>query len=202
MRGDVGRVDVAVAGVGGHVEGVAGDERRGRGVVAAAPQHELLVAELLLDLGLVLPLQVPVVALVEAPVPAHGEPAAAGGGQGELGRADGPGEHRGVQDAQVQALARRPGAPAGGGLGLAGGGEVDVDPAREQVLGVPGGLAVAEQDQIEHACSVGGPAEWCNPPGQRGGNRGGNHSLKNLDKRGLNFATLVNSKWRRDQANQ
>ena len=45
---------------------------------------------------------------------------------------------------------------AGPGLGLAGRGQVDVDPAREEVLGVPGGLAVAEQDQIEHVTSVGG----------------------------------------------
>ena len=35
---DVGGVDVVVAGVGGHVVGVVGGERRGRGVVAAPPQ--------------------------------------------------------------------------------------------------------------------------------------------------------------------
>ena len=39
---------------------------------------------------------------------------------------------------------------AGPGLGLAGRGQVDVDPAGEQVLGVPRGLAVAEEDQVEH----------------------------------------------------
>ena len=40
--------------------------------------------------------------------------------------------------------------PAPAGLGLALGGEVDVGPAGEQVLGVPGGLAVANQDQVRH----------------------------------------------------
>ena len=49
------------------------------------------------------------------------------------------------------------------GLGLAQLGEVDVDPPREQVLRVPGGLAVAEKDQVEHAlivCDRGGrPAD-------------------------------------------
>ena len=89
--------------------------------------------------------------LVQAPVPAHREPAASGGGQGQLGRADGPGQDRGVQDAQVQGMLGvgrppRPGArPPAPGLGLAGRGQVDVDPAGEQVLGVPGRLAVAER---------------------------------------------------------
>jgi hypothetical protein len=41
--------------------------------------------------------------------------------------------------------------PAGAGLGLSGVGQVHVHPAREEVLGVPGRLAVAEEDEIEHA---------------------------------------------------
>ena len=78
------------------------------------------------------------------------EPAAAGRRQGELGRADGPGQHRGVQDPQVQAVGGGQELATGPGLGLAGGGQVDVDPAREEVLGVPGGLAVTEEHQVEH----------------------------------------------------
>ena len=153
---EVGRVEVAVAGVAGHVEGVVGGERRGRGVVAAPPELELLGAELLLDVGLVLALQVPVVALVEPPVAADREPAAPGGGQGQLGGADGPGQDRGVQKTQVEVVDGGQELAAGAGLGLPGGGQVDVDPAGEEVLGVPGGLSVADQDQIEHVTSVGG----------------------------------------------
>ena len=99
---EVGRVEVPVARVAGDVVGVVGGQGRGRGVVAAAPEHELLLAELLLDLGLVLALEVPVVALVEAPVPPDRQPAAPGGGQGDLGCADGAGQHRGVEDPQVE----------------------------------------------------------------------------------------------------
>ena len=149
---DVARVEVPVPGVAGHVVGVARAERRGRRVVAAPPQHELGLPELLLDLGLVLALQVAVVAFVEAPVPADREPAAPGRRQGDLGRADGPGQDRGVQYPQVQRLLGGQQLAAGPGLGLAGRGQVHVDPAREQVVGVPGRLAVAEEDQVEHAC--------------------------------------------------
>ena len=57
-----------------------------------------------------------------------------------------------MEHAQVQVLLGGQELAAGPGLGLAGRGQVDVDPAREQVLGVPGRLAVAEQHQIEHGC--------------------------------------------------
>ena len=101
---EVGRMEVTVAGVTRHVVGMARSQGRRRRVVAPAPRRELGLAELLLDLGLVLPLQVPVVTLVQAPVPADREPAAAGRRQGDLGRADGAGEDRGVQHAEVQVL--------------------------------------------------------------------------------------------------
>ena len=48
---------------------------------------------------------------------------------------------------------------AGAGLGLPGGGQIDVDPPREEVLGVPGGLSMTDQNQIEHVISVRGPSE-------------------------------------------
>ena len=152
MRGRSAGIEAPVAGVARHVVGVVGGQLRGRGVVAAPPQHELLLAEGLLDLGLVLALEVPVVALVEAPVPPHREPAAAGSSQGDLGGTDGPCEHGGVQDPQVEVHTGPLGQELAGGpgLGLPLGGEVDVDPAGEAVLGVPGGLPVAQQDQVEH----------------------------------------------------
>ena len=199
---DVGRVEVAVAGVAGHVEGVVGGERRGRDVVAAAPELELLGAELLLDDGLVLALQVAVVALVEAPVAADREPGAAGGGQGQLGGPDGPGQDRGVQKAQVEVVDGGQELAAGAGLGLAGGGQVDVDPAGEEVLGVPGGLPVADQDQIEHATSVGGSGGKMETTRSGWWKPGWQPCLKNLDKRGLNFATLVHSNKRRSANEQ
>jgi hypothetical protein len=155
--GEVGRIEVPVAGVAGHVDqGLSGGERRRRGVVAAPPQLELLGAELLLDLGLVLPLQVPVVALVEPPVAADREPAAAGGARASSAvrmarvRTEVCRTRRSRPSTAASSLppARASASPARG--------QVDVDPPGEQVLGVPGGLPVAEQDQIEHVTSVGG----------------------------------------------
>ncbi len=169
--GDVRRVDVPVAGITGDVEGVVRRQRRGRRVVAAPPGQQLRCPELLLDLGLVLPLQVPVVALVEAPVTAHRDPAATGRGEGELRRADGPGQDRGVEHPEVEGVVGvRAGLgqqlPAGAGLGLPSVGQAHVDPAREQVLRVPGGLAVAEEDQVK-----GGRGGHASIVGPRGGGR-------------------------------
>ena len=154
---EVGRGEIAVARVARHVVGVVGGERRGRGVVAAAPELELPGPEFLLDGGFVLALQVSVVPLVEAPVAADGQPGAPRRGQGQLGRPDGPGQDRSVEEAQVQAVDGGQELAAGPGLGLPGRGQIDVDPPREEVLGVPGGLPMADQDQIEHTSSVGGP---------------------------------------------
>ena len=154
--GDVGGIEVPIAGISADVVGVVGGQRGRRGVVAAAPEHELLLTELLLDLGLVLALQVAVVPFVQPPVTADGQPTAAGGRQGELRGADGPGQDRRVQDPQVEIVGRGQQVAAGPGLDLAGGAQVDVDPPSEQVLRVPGGLAVAQQDQVEHASIVGG----------------------------------------------
>ena len=95
-------------------------------------------------------------ALVEAPVAADREPGAAGGAQGQLGRPDGSGQDRRVEDAQVQVVHGGQELTTGPGLGLPGRGQVDVDPPGEEVLGIPGGLPVTDQDQIEHLTSVGG----------------------------------------------
>ena len=154
----VGRRHVAVAGVGrrpapGHPAGRGG----GRDVVAAPPQLDLGLAVLGRRLLLVEPLQRAVVALVQPPVAADRQPAPPGLAEGQLGGGDGPDQHRGVQDPQVEVVLgghQRPGRP---GLGLAVGAQLDVDPPGEQVLGVPDRLPVPEQDQVGHGRSVPGP---------------------------------------------
>lgn len=71
-----------------------------------------------------------------------------------------------MEDAQVQVIDGGQELATGPGLGLAGGCQIDVDPPGEEVLGVPGGLPMADQDQIEHVASVGGsggPTETTRP---------------------------------------
>ena len=121
-------------------------QRRRRGVVRAAPQHELLLTELGEGLGLVLALQRAVVALVEAPRAAHRDPHPVGLGERQLGGADRPALQRRVHDVRQQAVLDEQ-RPAAGRLGHALVGEIDVDPPGEQVLLVPLALAVAEQDE-------------------------------------------------------
>jgi hypothetical protein len=66
-----------------------------------------------------------------------------------------------VEDPEVEAPVllggqEPPGFP---GLYLTAPGEVDVDPPSEEALGVPGGLAMAQEDQIRHPTdSSGAPA--------------------------------------------
>ena len=59
-----------------------------------------------------------------------------------------------MEDPQVQAAVSVGQEPPGRPASASPSGEVDVDPAGEQVLGVPGGLPVAEEDQVGHAASV------------------------------------------------
>ena len=91
-------------------------------------------------------------AFVQAPVTADGDPGTAELVQGQIGRPDGPGEDRGVEDGEVEApVLLGPEEGAGlAGLVLSLGGQVDVDPAGEEALGVPGRLTVTEKDQIGH----------------------------------------------------
>ena len=121
-------------------------QRRWRGVEGAAPEHELLLAVLLQRLLLVLALEGAVVALVEAPGAAHRDPVPVGGVEGQRGRGDRSPLQRGVHDVGQQAGLDEQLAAADR-LGAALVGQVDVDPAGEEVLGVPLALAVAEQDQ-------------------------------------------------------
>ncbi|OEI67469.1 hypothetical protein Cus16_2904 [Curtobacterium sp. ER1/6] len=125
--------------------GVVGDGGR-RDVERPTPLHELLLAVLLERLGLVLALQVAVVALVEAPVALHRQPGQVGLEQRDVGGLDRPGQQRRVQDVRDDA---RPGDELAGALRLllAQLAESDVDPAGEQVLLVPVTVAVTQQDE-------------------------------------------------------
>src|SRR5690606_23621793 len=130
-------------------------------------------AEPLGRLLLVQPLQVAVVALVQAPAAPHRDPRPPHLPQGELGGADGPHQHGRVDDVGQDAPLGHQ--PAGGDrLGLTGGRQVAVVPAGEQVLQVPLALAVAEQhqasDHVGHA--RGGAGVLSNRlPGPRPGRR-------------------------------
>ncbi|GAP59238.1 hypothetical protein AHiyo1_24920 [Arthrobacter sp. Hiyo1] len=122
-------------------------ERGRRGVVAAAPFHELLFTELSEGLGLVLALQGAVVALVEAPVTLDRDPAAIGLVQGDVRGVDGPLEQGRVQDVRENVVLDQKLSAAGCFLAALVV-QVDVHPAGEQVLGVPVAVAVAQQNQL------------------------------------------------------
>ena len=137
---------------------VVRDGRR-RGVEGAAPEHELLLAVLLERLLLVLALQGAVVALVEAPGALDGDPVPVGRVERQARGGDGASLQRGVHDVRAAGRPHRMQLAAAHRLGPALLGQVDVDPAGEEVLGVPVALAVAEQDQgVRHGwiSSVGG----------------------------------------------
>src|SRR5690606_5397321 len=97
-------VDAGVARVAFLAVLVAVLDRRRRGVVAAPPQHELLVAVLVADLRLVLALQLAVVALVEPPVTDHRDPVPVGRVQRDVGRGDGAAQQRGEDNVRQDAV--------------------------------------------------------------------------------------------------
>ena len=139
--------------VAGDVPLRAGLDRRRRRVVRAAPQHELLVAVLLLGLGLVQALQRAVVALVEAPGMHHRQPGAVHLVEHVPQRARGALEDAGVAEVEVVAfgLEQPPGQHR---LLQAQRRQVDVGPAGEAVFEVPGRFAVADQDEFVHVRSA------------------------------------------------
>src|SRR5699024_10494037 len=95
-----------------------------------------------------------VVALVEPPAPAHRDPVAVDDVEAHRGRGDRAAEQRRVDDVGEDAgVAQLLAATQGLRAALLG--QVDVDPAGEEVLGVPQALAVAEQDErVGHGSSV------------------------------------------------
>src|SRR4029079_1358273 len=117
-----------------------------RHIIGPAPQHELLIAALGPNRRLVLTLQHPVVALVEAPRSANRNPQPIGNVQGDFGGANCASQHRCVDDVWKQVVLYDQ-LTAALGLGHSLWTEVDVDPSGEQILPVPVALAVAKQHQ-------------------------------------------------------
>ena len=152
LRHSVARhLDAGVARVAGLVVLAAELDRRRRGVERAAPQHELLVAVLVPGRSLVETLQRAVVPLVEPPVAPHRDPVPVRCVERQVGRGDGAAQHRGVHDGRQNSLVLQQ-LPTVDGFLATLVVEVDVDPAGEEVLGVPVGVPVAEQDQrVGHA---------------------------------------------------
>ena len=99
---------------------------------------------------LVQSLQRPVMAFVQAPAPAHRQEGTLQLVEGEVRRPHRSRQHRGVDRVELEAGFRGE-EPAGQPcLVLAGGAQVHVRPAREPVLGVPGTLAMAQDDERRH----------------------------------------------------
>src|SRR5580658_2042016 len=147
-RPGLGRQD-GVAGLVGLGQGIVVGNGGWGHVVGAAPQHELLVAELPPGRGLVLALQGAVVPLVQPPGPAYRQPEQVRLLQRQVGGLDGPGEHRGVH--RVGAYFRLGEQPAAVDRLLRSDlGQAHVHPAGEQALGVPFALAVPQQYQGLH----------------------------------------------------
>jgi len=145
---EVGR-EGGVAAVEAGVALIAGVER-GRGdIVAAAPGEDLLGAVPLAGLLLVEALECAVVALVQAPVAADGDPVLVHDIEGDVDGLDGAAEEGSVGDIERETGVAHQFAGADG-LGAAGFGEGDIVPAGEAVLEVPGGFAVAEEDEGVH----------------------------------------------------
>ncbi len=140
--------------------GVAFGQRRGWGVVAAAPLQHLLGSVLLRHVGFVQPLQGAVVALIEAPTVDHRQPGALHALEHVPQGVRGALQHAGVGQVKVKATRLK---QLAGGLGLLHPrwGQRHVGPAGESVFKVPSGLAVANKGQGGHDGSGGETA----PPG-------------------------------------
>jgi hypothetical protein len=159
-----GLAEVRIPGVVGLGElGVVVEGRR-RGVVGAAPFHELLFAVFGQCLGLVLALQCAVVAFVEAPVALDRDPAAVGLVQGDVRGVDGPLQQGGVEHVREDVVLHQQ-LTAAGCFRAALVVQVNVHPAGEEVLGVPFAVAVAQQNQlVSHDFH---PSRAVLPPAQR-----------------------------------
>ena len=142
-RQDVGRQEPVAPVLGGVLGVVCSDGRRGN-VVGATPEMGLLVAVPFGRRLLVETLQRAVVTLVQPPVTPHRQPRLAERGQRQVGRLHGPGQQRRVARVEPQAGGGERG-PGSRCLPIALRRERDVVPAGEEVLLVPGALAVAEQ---------------------------------------------------------
>jgi hypothetical protein len=120
-------------------------QRRRAGGEAAAPLVHLLVANPPAHLVLALALQCPVVALVQAPAPCHRQPHPVHLVEHDPERSDRPLQHRGEAAVESRTLAaQQPGRLPR--LLRTGVRQVDIRPAREQIVAVPDALAVTKQN--------------------------------------------------------
>src|SRR5690242_2213901 len=124
-------------------------QRRRRNIVAAAPDEHLLIAELARHFGLVEALQRAVVPFIEAPAPVHRDPHQVHLVLHQPERADRALEHGGVRDVESETLLAQCGSRA---LRLRDAAirEIDVGPAGEAVLPVPGAFAVPKKNELSH----------------------------------------------------
>ena len=118
-----------------------------RNVIAATPHKHLLFTMLLSGLGLVEPLEGAVGAFVKPPRLEVGNPEGAHLLGDRVVGFDSTLQHRGVRNVELKAVLLQ---QLTGLLGLLDtlGSEVDVVPAGEAVLEVPGGLTVADEDDL------------------------------------------------------
>src|SRR5699024_10231659 len=132
----------------------AGLDRRRRHIVGAPPGHELLLAELVTDLLLVLALQGAVVPLVQAPGTLDVDPVPFGDVQGEVRGGDGAAQQGGVNDVRQDAGVHHQ-LPTAAGFVHPVGRQGHVHPSGAEALGIPFTLAVAEQyELVGHGSSV------------------------------------------------
>lgn len=141
--------EVGVAGVEARVAFVVGVEGWRRDVVAAAPGEDLVGAVALAGFFFVEALEGAVVALVEPPMAFDGDPVLVHDVEGDVDGLDGAAEEGGVGDVEGEPFFAHEFAGADG-FGAAGIAEGHVVPAGESVFEVPGGFAVAKEDEGVH----------------------------------------------------
>src|SRR5262245_1154480 len=128
---------------------VPGFKRRRRDVVASAPDLDLGLAVFRRRLRLVQALQSPVVTPVEPPVLLDREPELSHFFERQVQRPNGPRQQRCERDVEIVVAVFQQAARLTRFLHALFG-QVDVGPARETVLFVPGAFAVSEQNEFMH----------------------------------------------------
>ena len=132
---------------------IVGLERGRRHVVAAAPDQHLIISVLAGGLGLVESLQSSVVTLVEAPGALRRQPGTIHGIEAVPEGVDGTLEHARIGLVEFETgLGQQLASLLG--LGNARGREIDIHPAGKTVVEVPGGFAMADQNELVHGVRV------------------------------------------------
>ena len=148
-QGDVIGRQLGVAHIGPLTARIGGLQRGRGGVIAAAPEQNLRVAILLGHIGLVQALKGTVMALIQPPAVHHREPGAVHLVERVPQGAYGALEHAGIGDVKFVTFCLEL-APGVLGLFDAGGGQVHIGPPGETVFQIPGGFAVANENEFVH----------------------------------------------------